>query len=843
MNYYSKTPQQTIASLHSSLHGLSDETAAERLEQYGANTITIAKKPLWKRLLEPFCSVFMGVLFVAAVISLLHQALIDGVIIFVIIAISAIIDYTQQFSTERILRSLQKTVQLQVRVRRDHHEIIIPADALVPGDIILVEEGDKIPADARVIEARSLRVDESQLTGESLPIEKNSNTVPEDAAVYERHNSLYQGSFIISGQATAIIIATGNATEYGKLAALSSRTREASPVQRKIDQLINRIIVAILIIAVLTLGLALWRGMEFSQAVQFVIALSVSAVPEGLPVAISVVIALGMQRIARRKALVRTMAAIETIGVITTIATDKTGTLTKNKLTVQTVWTPHEDESRLQQTLALSTLPHVRGRIYDPLDNAFATYCVQRHIAQPHMTRDITPFQFEHTIAMSGTEHFRAGRYELFIKGAPEVIIKRCHLNHAERKTAEIKLHELTSQGYRVVALAHMTRSKPLSSLEHLPMREKLHFVGLVGVADALRAEARPSIVKAQRAGITVRMITGDHFETAYQIGKQLGLVQQRSEVFDCHHLDDMTDGELAQAVARIRVFSRVVPEQKHRILTALKATEITAMTGDGVNDVPALTNAHVGIAMGSGSEIAKDAGDIILLDNNFRSIISAVREGRTIYSNIKRMVMYLLSTNLGEVLVSIGSLLGGMSVPLLPVQILWVNLVTDTTMVIPLGLEPGQKRTMQRPPHRPHEPLLSRFMLGRVILIALTMALVTLGLYATYNTQYDTGYARTVAFCALVVMQWASAMTARSDYEPVWRRMRCWSLAFYGGLAISITLQLAAMFGSLGALLHVTTIAFHDLLITSTVALVVPLAVIEWHKWLGRRRFAKCIL
>ena len=838
MNYYSKTTQQALAELKSSADGLSQAVASKRLQQYGPNSITVRGVPLWRRLIEPFCSVFMMVLFVAAIISFMHQAFIDGIIVLAIIAISAIIDYTQQLSTERILRSLQKKSSLRTVVRRSGSEQIIDSEGLVPGDIILLEEGDKIPADARVIESHSLRVDESQLTGESLPVEKNNDIVANDAAVYERYNSLYQGSFIIGGHGVAVITSTGNSTEYGKLAALSSQTREPSPVQRKIDQLINKIIIAMLIIAAATLLLALWRGMEFSQAVQFVIALSVSAVPEGLPVAISVIVALGMQRMARRKALVRTMAAIETIGVITTIATDKTGTLTKNKLTVQTTWALRDPEL-LAKTIANSTLPHVSGKTYDPLDKAFADYRTSQHIVQSRAS-EVVVYQFEHSIAMSGTQQLSSGKYTLSIKGAPEAIVAHCRLSPSESKAITKQLQQLTEQGYRVLALAYANRTKPLSSLTQLPKHEYLQFVGLVGVADVLRPEARTSIVKAQQAGITVRMITGDHFETAYQIGQQLGLAHQREEVFDCRQLDDLSDKELAHLVKRIRVFSRVSPEQKHRILTALKVTDITAMTGDGVNDVPALTNAHVGIAMGSGSAIAKDAGDIILLDNNFRSIISAVQEGRTIYANIKRMVMYLLSTNLGEVLVSIGSLIAGMPIPLLPVQILWVNLVTDTTMVIPLGLESSQKHTMRRPPHRPDAPLLSLFILGRVILIAATMAVVTLSLYAIYNARYGVEYARTIAFVALVVMQWASAMTARSEHEPVWRRMLRWSPAFHGGLIVSVVLQLAAMFGPLGSLLHVTTVTQYDLLITFAIALIVPLAVIEWHKWLGRQNLSK---
>jgi HAD ATPase, P-type, family IC len=841
MTYHAKTPQQTMADLSSSVRGLDDTAVAERLERYGPNIIRVVHEPLWRRLIKPFCSVFMLVLFAAAAISFFHQAVVDGLIILAIIVVSALIDYTQQLSTERIIRSLQKHAPLQVRVRRHESEQSLDAEQLVPGDVIIVEEGDKIPADARVLEARSLRVDESQLTGESLPIEKNSAVLPMATALYERRNCLYQGSFVIGGSALAIVTATGNATEYGKLAALSSHQREASPVERTINKLVSQIIVVVLVASVVALGLALWRGMEFTAALQFVIALAVSAVPEGLPVAISVILAIGMQRMARRKALVRTMAAIETIGVVTTIATDKTGTLTRNKLTVQAVWAPGNRTEPLLQTLAGSTLPNSRSKMYDPLDRAFAAYCNEQRVSRPQRRAGLTLFPFEHKLAMSGTlQAVGIGQYRLCVKGAPEAIIRHARLSSTDKRATLQALQQLTEQGYRVIALAYTALRAPIDSLEQLPARQGLQFVGLVGVADSVRPEARPSIARARQAGITVRMITGDHFETAYQIGRQLGLVRGRDEVYDCRRLGQLSDGELATVVARARVFSRVIPEHKHRILTALNATDITAMTGDGVNDIPALTNANVGIAMGSGAQIARDAGDIILLDNNFRSIISAVHEGRTIYANIKRMVVYLLATNLGEVLVSIGSLLVGLPIPLLPVQILWVNLVTDTTMVIPLGVEPGSSQAMRRSPYHPKAPLLSRFMLSRVGLIAVVMAVITLGLYSMYYHSHGEGYARTIAFCALVVMQWASALAARSDYEPVWRRARRWSTAFYGGLAVSIVLQLVALFGPLEQWLHVAPISWSDGVFVWVVAFFVPLAIIEGHKWLGRTYFGK---
>ena len=839
MDYHSLSTDTILTDLRTSERGLSDIEIEERRQEYGKNILAVHTEPLWKKIIEPFRSVFIIVLFFAAVISVFHHAYIDAAIIFAIIGVSATIYYVQQYSTEKILRSLQKHNKLEVTVVRTSGTVVIDSIDLVPGDIIILEEGDKIPADSRLLETRSFRVDESQLTGESMPVQKQVEPVSQASEIYERHNMVYQGSFTIGGYAHAVVVATGNATEFGRLAALSSNNDSTSPVQLKIDKLIGQIIIAVAAIAMTSFALAVYRGIELSEAIRFVIALAVSAVPESLPIAISVILALGMRRMAKRKALVRTMSAIETIGSITTIATDKTGTLTKNKLTVQELWTLSTKDT-LEMTALKSMLPQGSSKVSDPLDTAFTDYLTKRHIHLPARAQPAKVYQFEHTVAMSGNLWHSGKHYQLFIKGAPEHVVERSDLTENEREQATAQLHHLTGSGYRVIALAHTELPNELASLEALPKRHKLAFDGFIAIADILRPEAKSAIKTAQKAGIVVRMITGDHYETAYHIGKELGLVTTRDEVFDSRKLNVMSDEELADKIDSIRVFARVVPEQKHRILGVLKKRDITAMTGDGVNDVPALTNAHVGLAMGSGVQIAKDAGDIILLDDNFRSIVGAVHEGRTIYANIKRMVTYLLSTNLGEVLVSFGSLVFGLPLPLAPVQILWINLATDSCLVIPLGLEPGEKRNMNVAPHKASAPLLSKFMVSRIIVTALTMAITVLTLYWTYMNTHGVDYARTVAFCTLVVMQWASALSMRSDYEPVWRRAFKFSPAFLIGLSAAIMLHIAAVFTPLGNLLHISTISLGDLAYITGVGIVAPLVVIEIHKLIGRAFFKK---
>lgn len=837
MLYYNHSAQATLNDLDSSLRGLSNSEAEERLKIHGPNTIRVTSEPLWRKIIEPFANIFMLVLLVAAVISVLHGDVLDAIIVIAIMLVSASIYYVQRFSTERILRSLQKHTAQDVETLRDGHLIQIDTSMLVPGDIISLGEGDKVPADLRFLTGANVRIDESLLTGESVPIAKQADVLKGEKEIYERSNLLFQGSFVISGDVTAVVTSTGNNTEFGQLAALAQDTNTESPVQKKIDKLISHIIAIVGGIAVVAFALAMRGGMELGESLRFVLALSVSAVPESLPVAISVVLVLGMRRMAAKKALVRSMRAIETIGVLTTIATDKTGTLTKNKLTVQEIWHPEGTDTSFNRVLAHAINQNGR-KVHDPLDTAMNEYVKSADIELNGIP--LLSLPFDQAVAMSGNLWHDGAGYRLVVKGAPEHVLARSDLTENEHEQASARLHHLTGQGYRVIAIAQTNLSTKISNFTGLPKRTKLHFIGFVAVADVLRPEAKKAIAAALSAGVTVRMITGDHFETAYHIGRQLGMVTHRSQVFDSRRMSVMSDEELDEVIRDVRVFSRVVPEHKYRILSLLKKHNITAMTGDGVNDVPALSNAHVGVAMGSGSQIAKDAGDIILLDDNFRSIIDAMHEGRTIFANIRRMLFYLLSTSAGEVLTMIGALAIGMPLPIVPVQILWINLVTDTAMVIPLGLEPGEKSNMKNKPKRINDPILSRFIISRMILIALSMAVLTLTLYAIFSAQYNHEYGRTIAFSALVVMQWANAFNARSDYESLFRRLRVFNGKFYIGLAIAITLQMLAVFGPLQGLLHITPVAIGDLIITGIIAFIVPLTLSELHKFIGRRFFHK---
>ncbi len=835
MLYYQKSAEDTLHEMSSSFEGISRHEASQRLKKFGSNEIEIKGEPLWKKLVEPFANVFMAVLFVAVLISFWHHAVLDGIIILVIMVTSAVIYYVQRFSTERILRSLQKKSTQEIEVIRGGESLSISSADIVPGDIIKLAEGDKVPADLRLIEADGLRADEAMLTGESVPVSKDVDTLKGKKEVYEQSNLLFQGSFLVSGSATGVVIYTGNKTEFGRIAALTGDAPDtgSSPVQKKIDKLITYIIAVIAAVAVGAFILALARGIEMSEALRLVIALSVSAVPESLPIAISVVLVLGMRRMAAKKALVRSMNAIETIGVITTIATDKTGTLTKNELSVQETWQPSWSTHHLP-TVVHKTINSHGERVRDPLDVAFIGFTAAE-AAVELKGESVAKLPFDQAAAMSGNVWHHRGKHELVVKGAPEQMMTRSNLTRVQMTEVNQAVTQLTSQGYRVIAVATSPIDGPLETFQDLKAKHKLEFAGLVAVADTLRPSARRAIAAAHSAGVSVRMITGDHLETAYSIGLKLGLVTSRDQVFDSRLMLDMTDDQLFKVAIKARVFSRVTPENKFRILKVLRLKEVTAMTGDGVNDVPALANADVGVAMGSGSQIAKDAGDIILLNNDFAGIVRAMREGRIIFSNIRRMLTYLLATNIGEVMVTLAALVLGMPMPLLPIQILWINLVTDTTMVIPLGLEPGEKSTMKRKPADPKAPILSKYLISRIILMAVSMATLALVLYSVFSAQYGTAYGQTIVFIALVAVQWANAFNARSTYDSLFTRIRVWHAPFWIGLSIAVTMQMLALFGPLKEALHVHTVALGDMFFVTILAFVVAVIPVELHKWYGR--------
>lgn len=821
MIWYKETIQKLYEILDTSDDGLSSDEAKKRLEEYGPNQTSTRTEPLWHIIIEPFRSIFVIILVAAAIISIFNGEALDSVIIVIIIMINAIIFYTQKYATTRVLRSLKKHNIQQVFVQRDKETITVLSTELVPGDIIVLGEGERVPADARIIHVSGLQVDESSLTGESVPVRKTASTLESTRQIYEQSNMTFQGTYVVAGTAHAIVVETGGRTEFSRIADLASGEQSKSPVQVKIDQIITLIVKATGVMAAVVFVLSLIRGIPTPEALRFVISLTVSAVPEGLPVALTVIIVLGIRRMAKKKALVRSFKAIEDIGLVTTIATDKTGTLTKNHLAVVETWSLESDDIL---TIARKSVGE-SDSLTDPIDRAIDEASKNKSIK----SKKGYIYSFDDDLRMSGA--FISSDKTVYIKGSPEHMIQYAKITATKRRIAESVMHDFTSKGYRVIAIGrYRIGERAPKTLAHI-IKKTITFVGFIAFSDELRPEAIRSIKEAHAAGISVRLITGDHYETAYNIAKKIGLAKHPDQVIAGTDLPKNA-ALLAEVIRDKTVFARILPEDKFRILEALKKTNITAMTGDGVNDVPALTNAHVGIAMGSGSTIARDAAGIVLLDDNFATIMKAVAEGRKMFDNIRRMLFYLLATSLGEIATMLGALLVGLPLPVTAIQILWINLVTDTAMVLPLGLEPAEQGYMKRPPRHPKAPLMNKVLLARIIIVAATMAIVTLTIIAILVSQGHTlMYIQTVAFMVLIVGQWANAFNARGEDKSSFSRLKTANPGFIIGLIAAFLLQMFVMFGPIASDFGVVSVPIPTLLITSSVMAVAVITVSEVHK------------
>lgn len=765
----------------------------------------------------------------AAAISFISGKKLDGIIILVIIAINMAIYYSQQQATNRIIKSLKKHSEQIVQVLRDGQVVNIASRLLVPGDVLVLSEGQKLPADARLIHQDNLYTDESALTGESLPVKKAVSTLSASKRLYERDNMVFSGTYILSGSGRAMVTSTGPHTELGAIAKLAIRPGPKSPMQQKIDAIVAKLIKVLAVLALVVFGLSLARGIELSEALRFVLSFSVSAIPEDLSIAMTIVFVLGMRRMAKYNALVRSTDAIENLGLITVVAVDKTGTLTKNQLEIAAAWTPSQDINLSQASyLALGD-----ENVLEPFDKAIKRFAKKDPSATASL---IKKYPFNQQQRASGALWDHDGRKTIYLKGAPEHLLNLCRLGGTDTDGAENQLRSLVAKGFRVIALASAELDsvpENLENLQGLPWK----FLGLLAFADELRPESKAAIAAAQAAGVSVKMITGDHFDTAFHIGQLLNISPHKEQVVQGSELP-LTEEELEPYVKRKTVFARILPKQKFNILSALKRSEITAMTGDGVNDVPALVNANVGIAMAAGSDIAKDASDIVLLDNNFASIVRAISEGRIIYDNIRKMLFYLLATTLGEVLTIIGALLVGLPLPVTAIMILWVNLVTDTALVIPLGLEPPEAGHMNRPPRHPKAPILDRLILTRIVLVGLAMSTSILGVFAfLVHAGYSHEYAQTIAFAMLVFAQWVNAFNARSEGQSLIKRLFQPNYKLLVGLALAATAQALAMFGPLKEIFGVRSVDSGHLLSGLAITGAAVYLTVEIHKFVSRKR------
>ena len=828
--------------------GLTPQEAAARLQQVGPNELRKGKpiSPL-AILVGQFRSLVIWVLIGAALVSGALGELADGMAILAILLLNAIIGFFQEYRAEQSVAALARLAAPKARVVRGGHAEVIAAAEIVPGDVLLLEAGDLIAADAHLIEAASLRANEAPLTGESQPVEKRTGTCPSETPLAERQNMVFLGTSIVGGSGRALVVATGMHTEVGHIATLlETATGDATPLQRRLDLVARRLLWACLGIVALVFAMGLLRALPPFELFLSAVSLAVAAVPEGLPAVVTVALALGVQRMVRRHALVRRLSAVETLGCAECICSDKTGTLTMGEMTARKLVTSERIFTVSGEGYATTGAFFADGAEWTPAEEPFlpdllraAAACNDAELTQqdgrPLVVGDptegallvvaakggVTREQIESEMPRLGTVPFDSDRKRMtvirqrygqpwaFAKGAPELILARCtHMRTAKgvevlRESDRARMLQanalMANDALRVLALAE----RPLKQFSHTDtatvdaedVEQGLTFLGLVGLQDPPRAEARDAINRCKRAGIRVVMITGDHPDTARAIARELGILERGDAVIVGLELDRMDDQELARRVYGISVYARVTAEHKLRIVRAWKARgAVVAMTGDGVNDAPALKEASIGVAMGiTGTEVTKEAADIIVTDDNFASIVAAVEEGRGIYDNIAKTLSYLLAGNAGELTVMFFAALLGWPLPLLPIQLLWINLVTDGLPALALATDPIDPGVLTRPPRRPEAQLIDWELLKRIAFIGCLTAGVALSAFAyAWYTNGRLEEARNAAFSVLVIAELLRTFGARSEVKTIWQVGLLSNLRLFVIVAASFALQLA---------------------------------------------------
>jgi len=841
--------------------GLDAATVLRRRAEHGDNALPEPPpKPLWRTFARQFKSPLIYILFVAAVLAVALDHHGDAAVILVVVLVNALIGSFQEGRAERSMAALRRLSALRVRVLRAGREEVVHARELVPGDIVLLAAGDAIAADARLIEEAQLQVAEAALTGESVPISKSTAPVSEALGLADRHNMVYSGTYATAGRARAVVVATGVHTEVGRIAGLTEGAEEPrTPLEQRLEQFGRALVGAALGLFVLVVLLGLWRDLPLAQVLMVAISQMVSMVPEGLPVAMTIALAVGMQRMAERGAIIRRLSAVETLGSTTVICSDKTGTLTRNEMTAVALWLPGERRIAVEGTgyTPAGTL-HENGRVIDAREPALrelllaATLCNDAGLLPPEEQRGAwnvlgdptegallvlarkagldpdalragTPREaelpFDSDTKLMATRHrFADAPRRVLIKGAPEAVLHLClpadaALVHAARAAAEA----MATQALRVLAFA-VVEDDVLDAAEGFEaLHGRARLLGLVGQIDPPREEVKTAVAECRAAGIRTLMVTGDHKLTGLAIARELGIAQGEDRAVDGPELERMGEAELHDELPGIAVFARVQPAQKLRIVEALQARgETVAMTGDGVNDAPALARADVGVAMGiTGTEVAKSAAKIVITDDNFATIVAAVEQGRVVYGNLKKVILYLFATSIDEVLVLLLALLAGYPMPLAAVQILWINLVTEGTLTVNLVMDPPGGHEMQRRPVARDDRLVDAFMLKRAALMVAASVTVIFGWFAW---RVDLGVpeelVRTETFTLLAMCQWFNVLncqsSAASALGPRLLRNR-WLL---GGLLLSVLLQGLVLYAPpMNTLLHTVPLPLSTLL------------------------------
>jgi magnesium-transporting ATPase (P-type) len=888
--------EEALERAGSSAHGLSAAEAARRLASHGPNALPEPSRvSCLAVVLRQFKSPLVYLLLAATVLELAVGGMRDALVILAVVIANAAIGAFHERRAQRSMESLRKLSSVHCQVRRDGVDARIAARELVPGDLLVLAAGDAVAADARMTTCMVLETAEAALTGESLPVAKHAEPLPAVTPLADRRNLVFSGTQVVAGRGTAVVTATGQHTELGRIAGLVETTPDPpTPLETRIAAFGRHMTRAALVLFAAILAFGTLRGLPFHEILMVSVSQMVSLVPEGLPVAMTIALAVGMQRMAARKAVIRRLAVVETLGSVSVICSDKTGTLTRNEMTVTTVWlpdgrlleaggagynpegtirdesgSPPSDDDHALRALATAAVLCNDARLVppdpedprwrplgDPTEAALLTFALKA-LVDPDATRSQHPrcaeIPFDPAAGMMATSHTVAHGHETFLKGAPERIMALC--GHALVNDEVVAMDEATRAHTRETASTLAQRSLRLLAFARIPghlldptagfgpLQGKAILLGIAGEMDPPRDEAAGAVRECITAGIRPVMVTGDHKETGLAIARGIGIASPHDRAVDGSELNAMSDAELARSLDDIAVFARVQPDQKLRIVGAFQSQgRIVAMTGDGVNDAPALVKADVGVAMGiTGTEVAKNAAGMIVVDDHFATLVKAVEEGRLVFDNLKRVILFLFATSIDEVVVLLVALLAGLPLPLAAVQILWINIVTEGVLTVTLVMEEPDGGEMKRPPVPAGEPLVNRGQLGRMLSMIITTAGITLAYFAwRLNTGTALDQVRTETFTLLAVCQWFNALNCRSSHASALGRPMLRNRWLCAGLLLGVLLQLAVVYTPvMNEVFHTTPIS-PAALITIIIAASAVLWVEELRKVIARRHTAR---
>ena len=868
--WYTKELNQVFNELNTRQGGLTEDEANKRLEKYGANNLKEKKKEsLFIKFIKQFNDFMIIVLIIAAIISAIVAKTngsgdyIDSIIIIAIVIFNAIMGLIQEEKAEKSLEALKKMSAPNAKVRRNGKIREIEASKVVPGDIVMLEAGNYVPADCRLIDSYNLQIEESSLTGETLPTSKQADIILNaNTAMGDLKNMAFATTIVVNGHAEAVVVKTGMNTKVGQIAGMIIENESPeTPLQKKLGEVGKTLAITCMIICGLIFLIGIWKQIPITEMFMTSVGLAVAAIPEGLPAIVTIMLSIGVTKMAKKNSIIRKLPAVETLGCSSVICSDKTGTLTQNKMTVtqirNAVGLVKNNDRRFILELGTMCTDTIESQevIGEATEVAITNAAVEINLRKRdlyYQMQRINEISFDSKRKMMTTIHKIGSKYRIITKGAPDVLIKRCSKYYqsgriepifSKRDALQEQNQMMAEDALRVIAIAYKDVEKLPREINSETIENELTFVGLIGMIDPPREGVKEAVKTCRKAGIKTVMITGDHLQTAKAIAKELGILRKGDLAINGETLEKMSQQELERNIMRYSVFARVSPEHKVRIVKAFQSTgAVVAMTGDGVNDAPALKNADIGIAMGKGgTDVAKNASDMVLTDDNFVTIVEAVKQGRNIYDNIKKAVHFLLATNIGEIVAIFVGLLLGIKSPLLAIQLLWVNLVTDSFPAIALGLEKAESNIMNRLPRNPRKSLFADGLWGKITTEGVMIGVLTLVAFSIGNNLYSIEVGRTMAFLSLGILELVHSFNIKGE-ESIFKTGLFENRYLVGAFVLGTLLQVVVVVISpLAQIFDVVPLNSVQWLMTAIIS-ILPVVIVELQKKFNAYKFGKVV-